>query len=179
MCGDYIRWIELTTGFIGSHTITVYALLQLTTVHYNTCRVFTSCLSSNIAGSVHLQLCNSSLKTAARPEYSLVTGTVHILLTLCTRRSPRQLIVLVISGERTTKKTPLWFPYCWMTSLPERTTKNTLVASIVALLSNGYKQRLHCLLLTYSVHVTICYDMVAESWNNGTNRCSHCWAVVR
>jgi hypothetical protein len=31
-----------------------------------------------------------------------------------------------------------------MTSLPERTTKKTLVASIVALLSNGYKQRFHC-----------------------------------
>jgi hypothetical protein len=59
--------------------------------------------------------CNSSLKTAARPDYSLVTAS-------------RQLIVLVIAGERTTKK--------------------TLVASIVALLSNGYKQCFHCLLLT-------------------------------
>jgi hypothetical protein len=36
------------------------------------------------------------------------------------------------AGERTTKKTPLRFPYCWTTSLPERTTKKTLVASIVA-----------------------------------------------
>jgi hypothetical protein len=35
------RGIGLTTGFIGSHTVTVYTLLQLTTVHYNTCRVFT------------------------------------------------------------------------------------------------------------------------------------------
>jgi uncharacterized membrane protein len=40
--------------------------------------IFTHCLSSNIAGSVRLQLCNSSLKTDARPEYSLVTGTVHV-----------------------------------------------------------------------------------------------------
>jgi hypothetical protein len=73
------RGIGLTTGFIGSHTvtITVYTLLQLTTVHYNTCRVFTLYLHPlplfQIAGSVRLQLCNSSLKTAARPEYSLVT----------------------------------------------------------------------------------------------------------
>jgi hypothetical protein len=32
-----------------------------------------------------------------------------------------------------------------------------LVASIVALLSNGYKQRFHWWLLTYSVHVTILF----------------------
>jgi hypothetical protein len=38
----YMTGIGLTTGFIGSHTVTynysVYTL-QLTTVHYNTCRV--------------------------------------------------------------------------------------------------------------------------------------------
>jgi hypothetical protein len=43
------RCIGLTTGFIGLHTVThsysVYAL-QLTTVHYNTCRVFTLYLHS-------------------------------------------------------------------------------------------------------------------------------------
>jgi hypothetical protein len=76
VCGDYIRRVGLATGFIGSHTVThnysVYAL-QLTTVHYNIAEsshcIFTGCLSSNIAGSVRLQLCNSSLKTAARPEH--------------------------------------------------------------------------------------------------------------
>jgi hypothetical protein len=36
----YKTSIRLTTGFFGSHTVTVYTLLQLTTVHYNTCRVF-------------------------------------------------------------------------------------------------------------------------------------------
>jgi S-adenosylmethionine/arginine decarboxylase-like enzyme len=45
----YKTGIGITTGFIESHTIThnysVYAL-QLTTVHYNTCRVFTLCLHS-------------------------------------------------------------------------------------------------------------------------------------
>jgi hypothetical protein len=63
-CGDYIRRVGFTTGFIGSHAITVYALLQLTTVHYNTRRVVTSCLSSNTAGSVRLQLWNSLHSTA-------------------------------------------------------------------------------------------------------------------
>jgi hypothetical protein len=52
----------LTTGFIGSHTVThnysVYTLqFTLFSIHVPsllTC-VFTGCLSSNIAGSVHLQ----------------------------------------------------------------------------------------------------------------------------
>jgi hypothetical protein len=43
----YKRGTGLTTGFIGSHTVThnysVYTL-QLTTVHYSTCRVFLLCL---------------------------------------------------------------------------------------------------------------------------------------
>jgi hypothetical protein len=39
----YKTGIGLTTGFIGSHTVTVYTLLQLTTVHY-TCRVSSLCL---------------------------------------------------------------------------------------------------------------------------------------
>jgi hypothetical protein len=43
----YKTGIGLTTGFIGSHTVThnysVY-VLQLITVHYNTCWVFTLCL---------------------------------------------------------------------------------------------------------------------------------------
>jgi hypothetical protein len=40
-----------------------------------------------------------------------------------------------------------------MTSLPERTTKKMLVASILALLSNGYKQRLPlaCSLLCWTI----------------------------
>jgi hypothetical protein len=71
----YKTGIGLTTGFIGSHTvtITVYTLynpLQFTiTLAESSHCIFTGCLSSNIAGFVRLQLCNSSLKTAARPEY--------------------------------------------------------------------------------------------------------------
>jgi hypothetical protein len=50
MRGDYYKTgFGLTTGFIRSHTVThnysVYAL-QLTTVHYHTCRVFTPYLHS-------------------------------------------------------------------------------------------------------------------------------------
>jgi hypothetical protein len=72
------RGIGLTTGFIGSHTVThnysVYSSLQFTiTLAESSHCIFTRCLSSIIAGSVRLQL-NSSLKTAARPEYSLVTA---------------------------------------------------------------------------------------------------------
>jgi hypothetical protein len=92
-CGDYMRrvldWHLDLLDHTQLHTITVHTLLQLTTVHYNTCRVFTLYLHLlplfQIAGSVRLQLCNSSLKTAARPEYSLVTGglvTANCQLTL-------------------------------------------------------------------------------------------------
>jgi hypothetical protein len=42
-----------------------------------------------------------------------------------------------------------------MTLLPERTAKETLVASIVALHGNGCKQASYCWILTYSVHVTV------------------------
>jgi hypothetical protein len=137
----YNAGIGLTTGFIGSHTITVYALLQLTTVHYNTCRAFTLYLHwfpvfqyRRIRSPATLQLFSEGCCSART-----LTRNWN-----CPRHSPRQLIFLVIAGERTTKKTPLRFPYCRMTSLPERTTKKTLVASIVALLSNCYKQRFHC-----------------------------------
>jgi hypothetical protein len=74
----YKTGIGLTTGFIGSHTVTHNYSVYTLTVHYSSLAesshcIFTGCLSPNIAGSVRLQLCNSSLKTAARPEYSLVT----------------------------------------------------------------------------------------------------------
>jgi hypothetical protein len=46
----------------------------------------------------------------------------------------------LLPREQTIKRTRLRFPYCWMTSLPERTPKKTAVPLIVALLSNGCKQ---------------------------------------
>jgi hypothetical protein len=63
VCGDYIRrGIGLTIGFIGSNTVThnysVYTLqFTMFTIHVPsllTC-VFTGCLSSNIAETVHPQ----------------------------------------------------------------------------------------------------------------------------
>jgi hypothetical protein len=72
----YKTGIGLTTGFIGSHSYTQlqcirsYSSLQFTiTLAESPHCVFTRCLSSNIVASVRLQLCNSSLKTAARPEH--------------------------------------------------------------------------------------------------------------
>jgi hypothetical protein len=157
ICGHYIRRVGLTTGFIGSHTVThnysVYAL-QLTTVHYNTCRVLTLYLHSlpvfqyrRIRSPATLQLFSEDCCSAR-----ILTRNSNSLLS-CQLTNSADSAISFIAGERTPKKTPLRFPYCWMTSLPERTTKKTLVRSIVALLSNGYKQRFHCWLLTYSVHV--------------------------
>jgi hypothetical protein len=72
----YNEGIRLTTGFIGSKV----SYTQLQCKHFTTSQftivlpessycVFTGCLSSNTAGFVRLQLCNSFLKTAARHEY--------------------------------------------------------------------------------------------------------------
>jgi hypothetical protein len=48
VCGDYIRrvldWQLDLLDHTQLHTITVYTLIQLTTVHYNTCRVSSLCL---------------------------------------------------------------------------------------------------------------------------------------
>jgi hypothetical protein len=75
VCGDYYKTgIGLTTGFIGSHSYTQLQCIR-STAHYSSLAesshcIYTRCLSSNIAGSVRLQLCNSSLKTAALTEDS-------------------------------------------------------------------------------------------------------------
>jgi hypothetical protein len=103
----YKTGIGLTTGFIGSHTITVYTLhnslmqLQLFSEDCCSARILTR------TGTVtrNWLVTNSTLNYIAR----------------------------------------------------ERTPKKTLVASIVALHGNGCRKASHCWLLTYSVHVTICY----------------------
>jgi hypothetical protein len=85
-----IVWRLYNTGWIDNwiywitHNYSVYAL----TAHYSSLAesshcIFTRCLSSNIAGSVRLQLCNASLNTAARPKYSLVTRNCNSLSTNC------------------------------------------------------------------------------------------------
>jgi hypothetical protein len=74
----YIRRVLDSQLDLLDHTqlqcIRSYSSLQFTTTLAESSHcIFTGFLSSNIAGSVRLQLCNSSLKTADRPEYSLVT----------------------------------------------------------------------------------------------------------
>jgi hypothetical protein len=83
VCGDCIRRVLGRQLDLLGHTqlqcIHSYSSLQFTkTIAESSHCIFTGCLSSNIAGSVRLQLCNSSLKTAARPEYSLVTNSITV-----------------------------------------------------------------------------------------------------
>jgi hypothetical protein len=80
VCGDYYKtgyWIDNWIYWISQlHAITVYTLynsLQFTKTLAESSHCIFTRLSFNIAGSVRLQLCDSSLKTAARPEYSLAT----------------------------------------------------------------------------------------------------------
>jgi hypothetical protein len=87
---NWIYWI--THSYTQLECIHSYSSLQFTTaLAESSHRIFTGCLSSNIAGSVRLQLCNSSLKTAARPEYLLVTANSVLvtreLVTNCPRNS--------------------------------------------------------------------------------------------
>jgi hypothetical protein len=164
----------LTTEFIGSHTVTAYTLynsLQFTiTLAESSHCIFTGYLSSNIAGSVRLQLCSSSLKTAARPEYSLVnrrnSGLVTANLRLC--RLYLRLNWLAgalgyIAREQTTKKTlprnrPQREHGCPVVALGQ-TTKKTLVASIVACLVVAIATVFNTCHIAYSMHVTISFHL--------------------
>jgi hypothetical protein len=121
-CGDYIRRVGLTTGFIGSHTIThnysVYAL-QLTTVHYQTCRVFTLYLRSlpvsqyrRISSPATLQLFSEdccSARTLTRNSRNCPRHLVNSLLR-CQLTNSADSAISYIAGERTPKKTPIRFP---------------------------------------------------------------------
>jgi hypothetical protein len=87
ICGDYIKdgyWIDnwiywITHSYTQLQCIHSYSSLQFTiTLAESSHCIFTGFLSSNIAGSVRLQLCNSSLKTAARPEHTLVTANLRL-----------------------------------------------------------------------------------------------------
>jgi hypothetical protein len=74
VCGDYVRRVLDWQLDLLDHTqlqcMHSYSSLQFTiTLAESSHCIFTGCLSSNIAGSDRLQLCNSSLKTAARPEH--------------------------------------------------------------------------------------------------------------
>jgi hypothetical protein len=86
----------------------------------------------------------------------------------------QQLIVLVIAGERTTKKTPLRIPYCWIgccclgTELVENAVFPLLRSRLgsdhienmsrVVCLATVVNKRFYCWVLTYSVHVTLFWN---------------------
>jgi hypothetical protein len=77
----------------------------------------------------------------------LLTFTSIVLSIACAPSDERSGLSFVIHRLR--------FLHCCMTSLPERTPNKTTVFPIVSLPIDGCKQRFHCWLLTYSVHVTI------------------------
>jgi hypothetical protein len=75
VCGDYIWWVldwQLDLlDHIQVRTTTVYALLQLLTFHYNTCRVSSLCLHWLPVFQYLTRLALQDWPTDARPEYSL------------------------------------------------------------------------------------------------------------
>jgi hypothetical protein len=82
--GDYYKTgIGLTTGFIGSHTVTRNYSVYTLTAPYSSLQHLPSLhtVSSLVAFLPISQdpfACNSSRKTAARPEYSLVTANLRL-----------------------------------------------------------------------------------------------------
>jgi hypothetical protein len=83
MWRQYNAGIGLTTGFIGSHAITHNYSVYTLTAHYSSLQHLpshhtVSSLVSCLPISQDLFACNSSLKTAARPEYWLVTAAAPI-----------------------------------------------------------------------------------------------------
>jgi hypothetical protein len=96
LCSDYIRrvldWQLDLLDHTQLHTITVYTLLQLLTVHYNTCRVFTLYLHwlpvfqySRIPSPATLQLfsedcCSVRILTRNSTELSRKQASSSLLL---------------------------------------------------------------------------------------------------
>jgi hypothetical protein len=145
---NWIYWI--THSYTQLQCIHSYSSLQFTTTLAESSHcIFTGCLSSNIAGSFHLQLCNSSLKTAAWPEYSLVTANLRLLWLAGA--------LGYIARERTPKKTLSPILHCCMTSSPERTPRKTPTVALaaVACLSVAIATVVNTCFIAYSMHVTI------------------------
>jgi hypothetical protein len=140
-----------------------YSSLQFTTTLAESSHcIFTGFLSSNIAGSVRLQLCNSSLKTAARPEYSLVTANSVDLTVLTTGSRPSLYSLWTDHKENTHCCIGC---YCLGTDLIQNAAFPLLRSRLrsdhienmspVVCLATVVNKRFLCGLLTYSVHVTI------------------------
>jgi hypothetical protein len=149
----YKTGIGLTTGFIGSHTVTHNYSVYTLTAPYGSLQHLPSLhtvpsLVACLPISQDPFACNSSLKTAARPEYSLVTAPV-----LVTAR------VTYIARERTPKKTPPPIPlllYDVITGRDHKENASTVAwLSIVARLSVAIATVVNTCHIAYSMHVTI------------------------
>jgi hypothetical protein len=101
---NWIYWI--THSYTQLQCIHSYSSLQFTTTLAESSHcVFTGCLSSNIAGSVCLQLISEDC-CLARILARNWNCPLH-WWTLCLAADS---VISNIAGERTTKKTPLQFP---------------------------------------------------------------------
>jgi hypothetical protein len=127
----YKMGIGLTTGLIGSQTVTVYtlhsSLLQLQLFSEDCCSARTLTHNSNCP---RRSLVTNSTLSISEDSGSTCCNQLlwHPLPSLVITNS-QQLIVLVIAGERTTKKTPPKIPLL-LHGLP-------IAVFIHPLLSNG------------------------------------------
>jgi hypothetical protein len=170
----YKTGIGLTTGFIGSHTVThnySVCTLQLTTVHINTCRIFTLYLHwlpvfhyRRIRSPATLQLFSEDRCSARILTRNCQLETARNLrLQLC-RLNWLAGALGYIAREQTTKTTPPLILYCCMTS-PERTPKKTpsVTLAIVACLSVAIATVVNTWHIAYSIHVTLSLLIIKSS----------------
>jgi hypothetical protein len=148
MCGNYIRrvldWHLDLLDHSQLHTITVNALLQLTTVHYNTCRVFTLYLHSLPVSQYHRIRSPATLQLFSEDCCSA---------RMLTRNCPSY-----IARERTPKKTPPPLPLLSdvITGTDHKENASTVAwLSIVARLSIAIAAVVSTCHIAYSMHVTL------------------------
>jgi hypothetical protein len=144
----YKTGIGLTTGFIGSHTVThnysVYAS-QLTTIE-----------SVLFHWRLRLQLCNHCCNQLLWRPLPLLINWSRSAVEYWTPSSRWPPTSGYVAREQTTKKTPLRFPYCWNDFITGTDRKEN-AGRFHCCMATACKQASHCWLLTYSVHVTIRY----------------------
>jgi hypothetical protein len=104
---NWIYWI--THNYTQLQCMHFYSSLQfsITLAESSHC-IFTGCLSPNIAGSVRLQLCISSLKTAARPEHSLVTRNSWLPTNYCNKSKSKSHYDRRPVGQCVLVSSPVW-----------------------------------------------------------------------
>jgi hypothetical protein len=154
--------IGLTTGFIGSHTVT-----HNYSVYTPTASQFTIVLAESPYNYNWLsQLSHNSCWVSSGPRTSCRPNWLSLRLTrnwscLCNGWRPSY-----IARKQTTKKTlprnrPQREHGCPIVALGQ-TTNKTLVASIVACLSVAIATVVNTCHIAYSIHVTICYRMFSS-----------------